>query len=67
MSDFETHPVGTRFILDDYAKEIQLSRALARAIEQELHQYGKVIPHSVLQAYNKLTEYYNKQIEEGVQ
>lgn len=56
MSDFEVHPIGT-------AREIRLSRDLAREIEQVTEQYGKVIPLNVLIAYNKLREYYAKQIE----
>lgn len=56
MSDFEVHPIGT-------AREIRLSRDLAREIEQVTQQYGGVIPHNVMQAYLKLTEYYARQIE----
>jgi hypothetical protein len=56
MSDFETHPIGT-------TTEIKLSRQLAAAIEQELQQYGNVIPHSVHVAYNRLYEFYLKQME----
>ena len=54
--DFEVHPIGT-------TREISLSRSLARAIEQELKQYGQVVPHSVLKAYNKLLEHYKWQME----
>lgn len=56
MSDFEVHPIGT-------AREIRLSRDLAREIEQVTQQYGGVIPNNVMQAYLKLTEYYALQIE----
>lgn len=52
--DFETHPIGT-------LKEIQLSRALAMAIENEL----AVSPFSenILSAYNQLKKHYAWQIE----
>ena len=56
MSDFEVHPIGT-------AREIRLSRDLAREIEQVTQQYGGVIPNNVMQAYLKLVEYYARQIE----
>ena len=56
MSDFEVHPIGT-------AREIRLSRDLARAIESNIEQYGNVVPHDVLQAYLKLKDYYAYQIE----
>ena len=56
MTDFETHPKGT-------AEEIRLSRALANEIEQITHQYGGVVPHNVLLAYNKLFAHYMKQIQ----
>lgn len=56
MSDFETHPRGT-------AKEITLSRDLAREIEQVTRQYGNVVPENVLNAYYKLKEHYALQIE----
>jgi len=54
--DFEVHPVGT-------AKEIALSRELAREIENITHQFGKVVPHSVLNAYDKLKSHYNTHME----
>lgn len=60
MSDFEVHNIG-------HFEEIRLSRELAAAIEQELQSYGKVVPHSVLQAYEKLKKHYNWQIENGIQ
>ncbi|NBX49446.1 hypothetical protein EBT25_05780 [bacterium] len=66
MSDFETHPVGTRLLLQSYMKEIELSRALARAIEVEMKSYGPVIPHSVLKRYNELKKHYEQQMEEGL-
>lgn len=58
MSDFETHPIGT-------TKEILLSRALARAIEQELEQWGQVVPNSVYVSYQRLLEHYRWQLESG--
>lgn len=58
MSDFEVHSIG-------HFEEIRLSRALANAIEQELQAYGQVIPHSVMQAYLRLKEHYERQIENG--
>lgn len=57
MNDFEVHPRGT-------AEEIRLSRALANAIEQVIHQYGGVVPHNVVLAYNQLMECYAKQIQQ---
>ena len=56
MKDFEVHPRGT-------AEEIKLSRALAKEIEQITHQYGGVVPHNVMLAYNRLLAHYTKQIE----
>ena len=58
--DFEVSPRG-------YAEEIRLSRALAHAIEQNLTQFGKVIPHDVYTAYIKLKNHYQAQIEQGIQ
>lgn len=58
MSDFEVHQIGS-------FTEIKLSRALARAIEQNLIQYGNVVPQDVLNAYNELKKHYQWQIEEG--
>jgi len=60
MPDFEVHPIG-------YAQEIKLSRELAKAIEQELTSYGKVIPKSVYDAYIRLKNHYQKQIEDNIQ
>lgn len=56
--DFETHALGT-------AKEIRLSRDLAREIEKTTEQYGNVVPHNVMKAYQKLCEHYQVQIENG--
>lgn len=56
MSDFETHDIGT-------TKEIQLSRELAKSIEQITEQYGGVVPESVMQAYNRLVKHYDWQRE----
>lgn len=41
--------------------EIRLSRALARAIEEELSK-GTVLPYEVAKAYNKLYELYQIQM-----
>lgn len=60
MKDFEVHSVG-------HYEEIKLSRELASAIAQELAMYGKVVPHSVLVAYERLKKHYEWQIENGVQ
>ena len=51
---------------DLHLEEIRLSRALAKAIEQELKTYGQVVPHSVYTAYLELVKHYQKEIEEGV-
>lgn len=59
MSDFEVHDIGT-------AREIKLSRDLAREIEQCIRQYGNVVPESVLNAYFKLKEHYALQIQSGM-
>ncbi len=56
MEDFEVHQIGS-------FTEIKLSRALARAIEQNLTQYGQVIPHDVMVAYAELRKHYQWQIE----
>lgn len=58
MSDFETHQIGT-------SKEIQLSRALARAIhenEERIRSYN-VMPVDVWNAYVALRKHYDWQIE----
>jgi hypothetical protein len=44
-----------------YLQEIRLSRELTRAIEQELNQYGKIIPSSVHTAYLKLVDHYERE------
>lgn len=58
LMDTETHAVGT-------LTEIQLSRALAREIEQITQQYPGTVPHNVMQAYHKLCEHYQVQMEMG--
>lgn len=50
-----------------YIEELRLSRELANAIAQEYEAFGQVVPHSVLQAYKRLVEHYQKEQEEGVQ
>lgn len=59
MTDFETHPRGT-------TTEIQLSRALAREIDQVTRQYGRVIPENVLNAFLRLKEHYALQQESNL-
>ena len=59
MKDFEVCEIGT-------IREIQLSRALAREIEEVLQQYGQVVPQSVLKAYLQLKDHYARQIESGM-
>lgn len=59
MTDFETHPRGT-------TTEIQLSRALAREIDQVTRQYGDVVPQNVLNAFFKLKEHYALQQESNL-
>jgi len=56
MNDFETHDIGTQ-------KEIKLSRELSNAIDQQLLQYGLVVPEPVVRAWKKLQEHYKWQIE----
>ena len=56
MSDFEVHDIGT-------ARELKLSRDLAREIDQITRQYGNVVPENVMNAYLKLKEHYALQIE----
>jgi hypothetical protein len=58
--DFEVSPRG-------YAQEIRLSRALAKAIEEEISSFGHIVPHSVMRAYLKLKAHYQQQIEQGLQ
>jgi len=50
-----------------YLKEIQLSRELARSIEQLNEQYRNIIPLSIWQPYQKLKEHYLKEIQEDIQ
>ncbi len=50
--EFEVHPPGT-------AEEIALARELSKQIDQIVAQFGKVVPHSVLDANEKLKEHYN--------
>ena len=57
MSDFESCPRGT-------LEEVRLSRKLSTAIETELQQYGNTMPVSVITAYNRLYEFYLKQMEQ---
>jgi hypothetical protein len=45
--------------------EIKLSRALAKTIEQNLIQYGNVMPQDVIKAYHELQKHYQRQIEQG--
>lgn len=54
MSDFEVVERGT-------IRELELSRNLARSIEQIVNQYGQVVPQSVMQEYVKLKEHYESQ------
>jgi len=57
MRDFETHPRGT-------GAELTACRELARVIEQLTHQYGnRILPVDVMQAYNKLKDVYERQLE----
>jgi hypothetical protein len=58
LSDFEVHEIGSY-------TEIKLSRALARTIEQNLIQYGNVMPQDVIKAYHELQKHYQRQIEQG--
>lgn len=60
MTDFEVHPIG-------YGEEIRLSRALARAIDENIQQYGQVVPNDVYNAFVKLKQHYQKQMEHGIQ
>lgn len=49
-----------------HLEEIKLSRALMQAIDQEVKGFGKIVPHSVFVAYERLKDHYQKEIEEGV-
>ena len=59
MNDFEVHEMGSH-------TEIKLSRALAKTIEQNLIQFGNVMPQDVIKAYHELQKHYQWQIEKGV-
>ena len=59
MNDFEVHEIGSY-------TEIKLSRALAQTIEQNLIQFGNVMPQDVIKAYHELRKHYQWQIEQGV-
>ena len=53
----ESHPIGT-------ARELLLSRNLARAIEQLMIQYGpNIIPFSIREPYFVLKSEYDKQLQ----
>lgn len=54
MSDCEVVEKGT-------IREIELARNLVRAIEEITFQYNRVLPYSVMVAYNKLKEHYESQ------
>jgi hypothetical protein len=59
LNDFEVHEPGS-------FTEIKLSRALAQTIEQNLIQFGNVMPQDVIKAYHELRKHYQWQIEQGV-
>jgi len=59
LNDFEVHEMGSH-------TEIKLSRALAKTIEQNLIQFGNVMPQDVIKAYHELQKHYQWQIEQGV-
>jgi hypothetical protein len=59
LNDFELHEIGSH-------TEIKLSRALAKTIEQNLIQFGNVMPQDVIKAYHELRKHYQWQIEQGV-
>ena len=59
MNDFEVHEPGS-------FTEIKLSRTLAQTIEQNLIQFGNVMPQDVIKAYHELRKHYQWQIEQGV-
>ena len=54
-------------IVNMYLEEIKLSRELANAIGAEIDSFGDVVPFSVQQAYLRLLELYERQIENGIQ
>lgn len=51
MSDFEVVELGT-------IREVQLSRNLAREIQQTLDQFGEVFPSNVMKAFEELKAYH---------
>lgn len=51
MGDFEVVELGT-------IREIQLSRNLAREIQQTLDQFGLVFPSNVMKAFDQLRMHY---------
>lgn len=51
--------------MTEYMEEIKLSRELANAIGNELESFGGVVPFSVHQAYLRLVDLYERQIENG--
>ena len=54
MSDFETHPLGTQ-------KEIELSRALVKAITQLIRQFGEgIVPREISLPYQALKDHSSK-------
>jgi hypothetical protein len=56
--DFETHPRGT-------TAELKASRELAQEIKLTIEQYSPgIIPHNILQAYNRLYGQYIKQMQQ---
>jgi hypothetical protein len=52
---------------NEYYKELQLSRKLANAIQEEINSFGKVVPNSVYNAFIELKQHYEKQQESGIQ
>ena len=52
--------------MNEYLEEIKLSRELANAIGKEIDSFGEVIPYSVRQAYLRLLELYERQIENNI-
>lgn len=49
--------------MEDYIKEVQLSRDLARKLQDHI----EVLPKEVQEAYNKLMQHYQYEIEQGIQ
>lgn len=50
-----------------YLEEIRLSRELAKTIQQLDEQYRNIVPQPIWNAYLKLQEHYQKEIEDGIQ